>query len=206
MFELDNANHEPKIELIQKHISDVKVLLTSYDASYNAFIVLLENPPRTTSAETIDTYKQKIVNDKVALDNLYSEINTKVSAINNLINEIKSFGDANRSRVDINSTDLLKKLDEMTRSYEKLTENLMDPNSLDQKMEELDGNYEESQIKTDSNFIKYMFYLFFAIFIIGCLCLLYFFPSIENLDMFILALAAIIIVYYAYDYFQTRNM
>jgi hypothetical protein len=69
----------------------------------------------------------------------------------------------------------------------------------------LDGNYEMSEIIQKSNFFKYILYLFFAIFVVACLGLLYFFPTAAYLDMFIMILAAIIIIYYSYDYFENRN-
>ena len=64
--------------------------------------------------------------------------------------------------------------------------------------------YEEEDLKTNSNFIKNMLYILFALFVIGCLVMIHLNPTEGKLDMFIMALGVIILVYYIYNYFQTR--
>ena len=106
---------------------------------------------------------------------------------------------ANQVATSSGASILSRQIDAMNTSYHALQTELLKPI-------ELDGNFEVIQLKTESNFIKYMLYLFFAIFVIGCLCSLYFFPAALYLDMFILSLALIIGAYYCYEYFQTNNV
>jgi hypothetical protein len=147
----------------------------------------------------IDKYNTAISNAQITLNSLYTQINTNAMSLTSLIEQVMPIGNGNRAKVDASVANLLEKIDEMQKTYHDFNTLLIDEPS------KLDGNYELSNIKTNSNFFKYILYLFFAIFVIGCLSLLHFFPSSAYLDMFIMALAAIIIVYYGYDYFENRN-
>jgi hypothetical protein len=117
-------------------------------------------------------------------------IKTNLSAITNLET-------ANVTAISNNVATLIENIEMMNLSFSYLNK------QIDQK-DELDGDYEIAQVKTTSSFMKNLFYIIFAIIVIGCLVLLHIYPTEGNLDMFILGLGVIILVYYIYDYFQTR--
>ena len=130
---------------------------------------------------------------KTALDELYGRIVQKIMALNSLVEKIAPKGTSNRAAIDANYANLLTQYHEMTKQYEELN------TELNNKTDLLKGNYEVAQLSTTTNFLTYILYIFFAIFIIGCLIYVYMFPEAGNLDMFILALAVIILVYYIYE-------
>ena len=150
-------------------------------------------------SDAIAAYQTAVTNGRNMLQASFTQMNTSATNMSNIMNQIGPSGNANRGRVDVGSTLLLKKMEELQSSYEQLIEEITDT------PQKFDGNYELSSITVKANFVKYMFYLLFTIVVVGCLCLLHFSPSAAYLDMFILALAGIITVYYGYDYFQNRN-
>lgn len=160
-----------------------------------------EDVPRWASA----AYKNAVKGGESALMKLYTEINRLATTLDSLVKKATPYSDANRGIMSAGAPALMAQINAMNASFEELQEKLN--NNTDAfKFKELTSRFEVSQTITSSNFIKYMLYLFSAIFVLACLCLLYFFPSVAYLDMFILSLAIIIIVYYAYDYFQTRKL
>ena len=160
-----------------------------------------EDVPRWASA----AYKNAVKGGESALMKLYTEINRLATTLDSLVKKATPYSDANRGIMSAGAPALMAQINAMNASFEELQEKLN--NNTDAfKFKESTSMFEVSQTITSSNFIKYMLYLFSAIFVLACLCLLYFFPSVAYLDMFILSLAIIIIVYYAYDYFQTRKL
>jgi hypothetical protein len=160
-----------------------------------------EDVPRWASA----AYKNAVKGGESALMKLYTEINRLATTLDSLVKKATPYSDANRGIMSAGAPALMAQINEMNASFEELQKKLNNKTDA-YKFEELTSSFEVSQTITSSNFIKYMLYLFSAIFVLACLCLLYFFPSVAYLDMFILSLAIIIIVYYAYDYFQTRKL
>ena len=150
-------------------------------------------------SDAIAAYQTAVTNGRNMLQASFTQMNTSATNMSNIMNQIGPSGNANRGRVDVGSTLLLKKMEELQSSYEQLIEEITDT------PQKFDGNYELSSITVKANFVKYMFYLLFTTVVVGCLCLLHFSPSAAYLDMFILALAGIITVYYGYYYFQNRN-
>jgi hypothetical protein len=149
--------------------------------------------------DAIAAYKTAVTNGRNMLQATFTQMNTSASNMTNIMNQIGPSGNANRGRVDVGSKLLLTKMEELQSSYEQLMKEITDT------PQKFDGNYELSSITVKTHFVKYMFYILFTIVVVGSLCLLHFFPSAAYLDMFILALAGIITVYYGYDYFQNRN-
>jgi hypothetical protein len=131
---------------------------------------------------------------KRKINSLQIDIKQLTLDINTLISNILPKGDNNKMAMDNNVASLVTKNQEMQYLYDKLQEHLAEPLKLE-------GEYEVSKIKTKSIFLTYMFYLIFAIFIVFCLILIYKKPESGNLDMFILALAVIIFVYYLYQHY-----
>ena len=89
----------------------------------------------------------------------------------------------------------MKKINDMNIAFTNLNTETLKPS-------ELDGNYEVEQIKTKSNFMKHLFYIFFALILAGCLIFIHVAPSEGRLDMFILGLGVLILAYYIYDYYE----
>ena len=158
-------------------------------------------PPKWASA----AYKHAIRSGGSYLTKLYTQINNQATTLDSLVKKATPYSDANRGIMSAGAPALMAQINEMNASFEALQDKLNNKTDA-YKFEELESSFEVAQTTTSSNFIKYMLYLFSAIFVLACLCLLYFFPSVAYLDMFILSLAIIIIVYYAYDYFQTRKI
>jgi hypothetical protein len=102
----------------------------------------------------------------------------------------------NNTYKESNVQNLLDQVNELKLTYEELQEDLKKP-------VELDGTYEASKIQVESNFSRYILYLLFTIFIVGSLVYIFRNPEVGNLDMFIMALAIIIILYYIYEYIQS---
>ena len=152
-----------------------------------------------TLQKAIDNYNTTLSNARITLESISAQLNSDITNLRTLIKQVVPKANANRARVDAGVGTLLAKIDEMQDVFNEYKQLVIDEPA------QFDGNYEISKIKTKSNFFKYILYLFFAIFVIGSLCLLHFFPSSAYLDMFIMALAGVIIVYYGYDYFENRN-
>ena len=148
-------------------------------AAYNAFISVNPSPQANTSPQA-------------NIAELDAQITQKINALNSLVSKVAPKGTANRAAIDANYTNILAQYTEMKSKYDELLTELQNP-------ELLKGNYEVAQLTTNTKYFTYILYIFFTIFIIGCLIYLYMFPEAGNLDMFILALAVIIIVYYTYD-------
>lgn len=226
----DDSTRNPTVIFINETTKTLNELIAQYSSAYTDYILILENPPNnvskvTTNAGNADLksaynrfvpstsvpastdslqnaqnkYEVALSNGKSYLADTYTQINQNSTNLVNLIDTVDLTNNANRVRMDSGATKLLEKIAELQTTHSELVIRMSDnPNMLE-------GNYETSQLTTRSNFVKYVFYLLFAIVVVGCLCLLYFFPSAVYLDMFILALAGIIIVYYSYDYFQNRS-
>ena len=135
---------------------------------------------------------------KRKINSLQIDIKQLTLDINTLISNILPKGDNNKMALENNVATLVTKNQEMQYLYDKLQEHLAEPLKLE-------GEYEVSKIKTKSIFFTYMFFLIFAIFIVFCLILIYKKPESGNLDMFILALAVIIFVYYLYQHYVKYN-
>jgi hypothetical protein len=138
---------------------------------------------------------------KQQLDIMYDVIKKSGSDINNLIQQLSPLQAAQQNLIKTNIPILLKEIDDMQIELVTFDKNKNQPT-------ELDGNYEVTSIQTTSNFYKYILYFFVTFFIIGCLVVIYWFPTLasEKIDYFILALAGIIIIYYLWDYFANKIM
>ena len=147
--------------------------------------------------DKVRDFNNKIDTLKSQLNTIYNNIHDEAAKLVTLAPTMNSTNLATRQIVDSGASNLSSKIDALDDSYRKLMDKLQEPIKLD-------GNYEISKIKTSANFINYMLSLLFAIFVLICLCLLHFYPTLVYLDMFIMALAAIIIAYYGYDYFENR--
>jgi hypothetical protein len=229
----DDSTRDPTVVLINQTTTALEKLLHDYRTTYNNYILILENPPSDlptvnnnkgnkeiqkaykmfevdTSESATDSsnnllnaqsnYEVAISYGKSALADMFRQINNNSKNLTTLTNVVEPINDANRARVTADASNLLQQIQALQDSYSTLIETQSKNNPL-----QLEGNYEMTKLTVKSNFIKHMFYIVFAIIVVGCLCLLYFFPSTVYLDMFILTLAGIIIIYYAYDYFQNRN-
>ena len=97
-----------------------------------------------------------------------------------------------------NSPILLDQFMQLKSTFDELQEHLKEPILMD-------GNYEMTSIRVVSKYGNYVLYLLLTLFMIGSLFYIFKNPEVGNLDMFILALAVIIFVYYIYEYIQERK-
>jgi len=151
--------------------------------------------------ELTTNYKANIAAIQADIEILYQIIMGFSTSVDNMLQTSVSEGDNNRDKIRENTTILMEQVEKMNAALHDLNEN-----NISDKIKLLDGVYEEEDLKTNSNFIKNMLYILFALFIIGCLVMIHLNPTEGKLDMFIMALGVIILVYYIYNYFQTRMM
>jgi len=185
-------------------------LLTQYDnehATYKGLLQTLSLTAATGAAGAAGaagtgagaSTLTSIITSQANLNALYTQIQNELEALGPLVDQNKASNNSIRQTIGINAPSLQARILNMQNKFAELKTELDKPI-------ELEGNYQIAQTSMKSNFIKYILYLFFAIFVLGCLCLLYLYPSIEYLDTFIMALAAIVIIYYTYDYFQRQHV
>jgi hypothetical protein len=154
----------------------------------------------TTSTDT-NAFSSTLVSIQTAIDALYPQILNMVKKINTAAAQVSAEDTINTSTIKTNAENLLNKINDMNVAFK----NLNDYNEQNKSHGQLDGIYENTQIETSSSYMKYMLYILFTLFVIGCLVFIYLSPSEGKLDMFILALGVIILVYYIYNYFETRH-
>ena len=181
---------------------EITGLTAQYVYLYNQYTTLLKQPPADSSGNSavLSAYTSTINSIKADIDKLYPKIMAIATTIESSIQKVIPQEETNSAIIQTNAVNLVNKIKAMNTEFIALNEFNASNNPL-----EFDGNYEETKIKTTSHFMKYMLYIFFAIFIIVCLVMLNISPSESKLDMFILALGILIIMYYIYNYFQTRQ-
>ena len=129
-----------------------------------------------------------------------TQMTTLESTINTSLQKIAPEEANYVARIQANSANLKNKITEMNTAFINLN-----IEKVATQQEELDGNYEVAELKTSSNFMKHMLYVLFALVVVGCLIHINISPTESKLDLFISALGGIILIYYGYDYFQTRR-
>ena len=170
-------------------ITDNSANIIAKELSYDAAVEV--------AAKAVADYTNAKTSLKSTIDALYANILNLATAINTGLKAIQPIETANETRIEENVSTLLQTMDEMNQEMIRLTAEQGKP-------KELDGNAEDIEIKTNSKFLKYICYFLFTAFVVGCLIFLNYSPTEGKLDMFILALAVVIAVYYIYDYFQPR--
>ena len=135
---------------------------------------------------------------KPSLSAMRDEIMTELNDLNVLITSIKKPEDDNVAAMDKNTATLLNQYTQLQKTFLVLQEDLQEPIKLD-------GSYEATSIQVTEKFSNYILVFLFTAFFIGALCFIFINPDAGNLDMFMLALAIIIIVYYLYEYIQKRR-
>lgn len=228
-----NTNPETINDLLLSKNNEINGFTAQYTLLYNQYFDLLNQPPatianaeqallvanalkvatptvvNTASAEAAQalvtelttTYKANIERIQLDIEFLYEEIMRLSNELDNMLQTSVAEGDNNRDKIRLNTTTLIEQVEKMNAALHDLNEN-----NISDSIKLLDGVYEEQDLKTNSNFIKNMLYLLFALFVIGCLVMIHLNPTEGKLDMFIMALGVIILVYYIYNYFQTRMM
>jgi len=174
-----NNAREPTIDDIKERITKLNDKMLSYDKSTNY---------------AIETSSTKYAKNKIIDDKLLREAKNIKILIDNLgpkMQQFNSFSNANYGALN-------QRINELNDTFINLNINLKIPDLFD-------GNFETSQIESTSNFNKYILYFIFAIFIIGCLIYITKNPEAGNIDMFILALAILILAYYLYEYITTKK-
>lgn len=126
------------------------------------------------------------------------EIHAGFDEITKLINTVMPNMTDNVTYKTNNSQKLLDHYIKLKSTFDELQTELEEPIRLD-------GNYEMTSIRVSSNFSNFILILLFTLFMIGSLIFIFKNPDVGNLDMFILALAVIIFVYYLYEYIQKRR-
>jgi len=126
-------------------------------------------------------------------DEMRDAIILEINEINTLINNILPMIKTNKAQTDASVLSFLNDFEKMNAEFKALAIELNKPI-------ELEGNYEMTRIKTTANFGHYVLFLICTIFIFGCLIYVFNNPEVGNIDLFILALAVIILAYYLYMY------
>ena len=127
------------------------------------------------------------------IDKMRDAIVADLTEINAIINHILPLTGAYKSQTDASVTTFLNQFEEMNAEFQVLNDALKIPS-------ELDGKYQASHIETASNFSHYILFIILAIFFLGSLIYILKNPDVGNLDLFILALAIVILSYYLYRY------
>jgi hypothetical protein len=122
----------------------------------------------------------------------------EMADVNKLLNSILPKQDDNQFNLNSNIAPLLKQIEELKVTSAELK-------TLDELPDLFDANFEITKLTTTSNFNKYILYFLFAAFVVGCLAYITQNPDSGNLDMFILALAILILVYYVYEYLKNKR-
>jgi hypothetical protein len=127
------------------------------------------------------------------IDKMRDAIVADLTEINAIINHILPLTGAYKSQTDASVTTFLNQFEQMNAECQVLNDALKIPS-------ELDGKYQASHIETASNFSHYILFIILAIFFLGSLIYILKNPDVGNLDLFILALAIVILSYYLYRY------
>jgi len=122
----------------------------------------------------------------------------RIDEITELIESTFPLQNDNITYTNKNIKPLLTQFNDLQKTYAQMIEDYKKPI-------QLQGNYEVSTIQVQSNFSQYTLYILFTLFIIGSLFHIFKNPEVGNLDMFILALALMILAYYVYEYIQMRK-
>ncbi len=194
----DPANDSPT-ELINNYNAELNGLSAQYSILHDMYIKLLNDIPSDNSGNLamIEAYMSTVASTKADIDNLYLRINDIATILNNYISSMKPEQDGNNAAISANVATLLQKISDMSGAFVNINKY-----NAENDPKELEGNYEVADVKTKSIFMRYIFYILFALFVAGCLIFLYVNPTESKLDMFILALGVIILIYYIYAYFQ----
>jgi hypothetical protein len=150
--------------------------------------------PYSTSAYGDSTLPPTMVSP---LDDMRDAIVADFNAINLLINQILPVTDANKTLADASVLTFLNEYQQLNDNFNVLVAELKKPM-------ELDASYEVSHIKTESNFDHYILYMVGALFFVGSLIYILINPEVGNLDLFILALAILILAYHLYVYISQK--
>ena len=132
------------------------------------------------------------------LSELRDDIIADLNELNSLIKSTNPTVADNIKYKERNSPILLDQFMQLKSTFDELQEHLKEPILMD-------GNYEMTSIRVVSKYGNYVLYLLLTLFMIGSLFYIFKNPEVGNLDMFILALAVIIFVYYIYEYIQERK-
>ena len=131
-------------------------------------------------------------------NSLNDDILFKINDINTLLANIAPKMKDNLNFKDENKGVLLAQFKQLEMTFHQLNEKLKKPLVLE-------GNYEVSQIKTTGNYSNFILFVLFAIFMVVSLIFIVINPEIGNLDMFMLALALLIVIYYIYEYYTMKK-
>ena len=125
-------------------------------------------------------------------------IQDKINDIDTMITKITPIRAKNVRTMNTNTEPLLAELAELKETYRLLLIELKYPLILE-------GKEEVTGLAATANFSKYMLLFVFTLFLVISLIHIYKNPELGHLDLFILAIALVILVYYLYEYIQKRK-
>ena len=140
------------------------------------------------------------------LKQMRTNISNEVNDIYNLVKKImpNKTNFQNAIALNVNKlTETMNKLEEAEELYRTKKQKL-EEETPNYDSEILEGNYQTTLLTSNSSFYRYIVYLFFSIFVIGSVIFIYMKPEESNLDMFMLAFAISILLYYIYDYYKGK--
>lgn len=199
-FNLVAGKNVFEITVIPGIPSSGTVLYVSSD-KYNTILFRTGDPDWGVSYSPVPDYTlitSRNIKNEETRDILNEGILFKINDIDTLLTNIEPIQKDNLKFKETNTAPLLAQLNDLKATYRQLQKELKKPLLLE-------GNYEVSGIKTAAIFSNYMLILVFTLFFVVSLIYIYKNPEVGNLDLFILAIAIMILLYYLYEYIQKRR-
>jgi hypothetical protein len=135
-----------------------------------------------------------------------NDLTTEINNIKNLVGNILPSKDNYKSAMTSNANKLIQLMNTFEQSIVDLDNKRQHiiENNPEYDHEILEGKFQNSTLDTNTQFYKYSMYLIFAVFITISMIYIYLNPEETSLDMFMLAFALFILMYYIYDYFKRK--
>lgn len=171
---------EPFIQVIKAKLNEMEKKIKLYKVKHDIFY---------SSKNMVNK------NKKTELTKLKADINQLAKEINIMLNKISHHAPRNKAAMNTKVSTLLQRNKELQHLYARIEEKHTE-------LITMDASYHNTRTKTESNLFLYTFYFIIVVFIVGSLMYIYTNPQDGNLDVFILALAVVIFVYYVYDYYK----
>lgn len=142
----------------------------------------------------------------LGLKQMRNNITNEVNNIYNLVKQIIPKKTTFKSQIEMNINKISQTMNELQQAEElyEAKKKKLEEETPNYDSDILEGNYKNTLLTSNSNFYKYIVYFFFTIFVIGSVIFIYMNPEESNLDMFMLAFAISILLYYIYDYYKGK--
>ena len=142
----------------------------------------------------------------LGLKQMRTNITNEVNDIYNLVKQIMPKKTTFKSSIEVNINKISQTMNELQQAEElyEAKKKKLEEETPNYDSDILEGNYQTTLLTSNSSFYKYIVYIFFTIFVIASVIYIYMNPEESNLDMFMLAFAISILLYYIYDYYKGK--